>query len=125
MVGQVVDLVGCLEGIDNLEVEQRIDLGLHVILGNHVLLGEVIDLFAEVDGSRIHVASVIEYDNRLSTVDKGNDDVDTRLERGIIASETLYDFRLRLGDNHECHLGKDYHQYDDGNQNVGHNVHIC
>ena len=85
-VGQVVNLVDSLEGIHNLEVEQRIDLRLHIILCNHVLLREVIHLFAKVDSGRVLIPSVVEHHNRLGAVDERNDDVDTRLKRGIVAS---------------------------------------
>ena len=122
-VRQIIDLVSGLEGIDNLEVEQRIDFSLNVILRNHILLGEVVDLFAQVDSRGILITAVVEHDDRLSTVDERDDDVDTWTEGSIIASQTLNDLGFRLWDDHKCHLREQDYANNNGNKYISHNVH--
>ena len=49
----------------------------------------------------------MQYDDGLCTVDKRDDDIHAGLQRGIIASETFNDLRLRLRDYHQCHLSEE------------------
>ena len=66
---------------------------------------------------------MMEHDNRLGAIDERDNDVDTRLERSVVTAQTLNDFCFRLGNNHKCHFGEDYHTDDNGNQDESHNVH--
>ena len=122
-IWQVVDFIGSLERINDLEIKQCVNFCLYIVLRYHILLGEVIDLFTEINGGGIHITAVTEHHDRLGTVDKRDNDVDTRLQSCIIASQTLYNLGFGLRDDHKGHLGEDNNADDDGNQYISHNVH--
>lgn len=120
-VGQVVDLVHRFLGVDDLEIEQGVDLGGHVVLGDHLLRREVVDLFAQVDGCRgcdgdngasvDHGLDAAGVDD-LGFVDKRPYCVQSRVEDAVEASETLdyAGFGLRH-DLDACRHHDNYDQY--------------
>ena len=106
-VGEVVNLVNRLHGVNNLEVEQRIDCCGNIILRNHALLVEVVDLLAEVDAGRLLdygiLATIYDHLRALRylacAVDDGQQVVYTRLKRAVVAAQALHNAGLGLWNN--------------------------
>ena len=76
-------------------------------------------MFAQVDGAGIDIASALDGHHLLGVVEEGHDDVDTRLQRGVILTETLDNFGLALRNDHNGLHGEEDDQKNDGSKNIG------
>ena len=103
-VRQVVDFIHALERIHNLEIKQCINLHLDIILGNHILSVEVIHLFTKIDVVGIGISTPTHRHDGLRLVDERDNDVDTRLQGGIVATQSLDNLGLTLGNDDDGFL---------------------
>ena len=125
-VREVVDFIYGLYRVDDLEVEQGIDSGGHVILGDHALLREVIDLLPEVDlagGAVAHIGVAIHVNYGVTGVYHPRavydrpDDVDSGLEGPVVLSEPFDHPGFCLRDDPYAAEDEDYHYENDNPDN--------
>ena len=115
-VRQVIDFIHSAFRFHDLEVEQSIDLSLHIVLRNHILLIKVIHLFAQVDRVGVEIPAVGISHSGFGSVDERDDDVHTRLQCGIIFAQAFNNFGFGLGNNHQTFFHKDEHEHNECNE---------
>ena len=118
-VGQVINLINSFEWVNNLEIQQCIDLRLHIILGNHILLVEVIDLLTQINVGGVEITPSTVSDNALGLVNKRDNHIDTGTQRGMILAKTLNDLGLALRDNHKALFHDDERKQYERYQYIG------
>jgi len=120
-LGEVADLVNGFVGVGDLEIEQGVDVDGDVVTGDHVLTREVIDRLAQVDpvfhplhldGLATVVRLVVAPVDGPGLIEHRHDDMNARLEGGVVLSEAFDDHNFSLA-HHDNPLGHD-HNHKDG-----------
>ena len=101
-----------------MEIEQSINLHLNVIFCDYILACKIIHLLTQINRIRVDIATVMHRNYRLCTVYKRNNQIDTRLECRIILTQTFYNSRFTLWNNHHSHLNENDGQNNEGRHRI-------
>ena len=107
-IGQVVDFIDRLDRVCDLEVNQRIDFGDHIVLRDDPLFGEIKNGFAQVHAVfqfiLYHFLPIGPFGDDTPcdvtwSVNDGDDDVDASSEGGSILTKALNDHGFALAND--------------------------
>ena len=111
-VRQIVDFIHRAFRFHDLEVEQRVDLRLHIVFSNHILLVEIIHLFTKVDGVGVEISAVGVSHGGFWAIDERDNHIDAWLQRGVILTQSLNNFGFGLRDNHQTLFHENEYEHD-------------
>ncbi len=130
-VGQVDDLVDSSPGIRDLEVDQGVDLGHHVVPCDDVLSRKVVDRLAQVDARHgpggadrppVDTFDDVAPVDRSGSFEERPDDVDTRWKSPMILAQALDDHGLGLGYDLEAKCGQCHDEHHARCDHVDHST---